>query len=170
MIPLFAPLLAKAAGLSMAAKAAAILALVMVLLGAGLYYGNKMGKSSCLEAIVNAQKQSIKAIQKQGVVNDKVVTVYVDRVQTVQGKSRTIIKEVQNHALKLSTVLSGDFRVLHDGAAHGTIPSASDYANAAPVEATAVAETVVGNYGICHENAETLSALQGWIRQQAGIE
>jgi hypothetical protein len=42
--------------------------------------------------------------------------------------------------------------------------------SSAAVPAQALAESVVGNYGTCHETAEQLTALQDWIKAQQGIK
>jgi hypothetical protein len=37
------------------------------------------------------------------------------------------------------------------------------------VTATDALETVIRNYGICHENSQTLESLQSWVREQSTI-
>jgi hypothetical protein len=130
--------------------------------------GHQIGVSGCYEAQIKAQAHSIETGIKQAVVSDKTVTQYVDRVQIVQGKSREIIKEVKVYVQDTCT-LSGGFRLLHDSAVNNELPSPSRIADAETISVEAVAETIGANYGICHQNKETLTALQDWVREQSAI-
>ena len=134
----------------------------------GLYLGNKMGVSSCYEATIEAQRHTIETGIKQAVVSDKTVTEYVDRVQIVQGKSRTIIKEIPIY-VKDTCTLSAGWRMLHDSAVNNELPDPARIVDEAPVSVADVAETVARNYGICEETKTTLQALQSWVREQSSI-
>ncbi|MFJ4288758.1 hypothetical protein ACIP1U_03055 [Cupriavidus sp. NPDC089707] len=100
------------------------------------------------------------------------VTRYVDRVQTIQVKGDTIIKEVPRYvpvqADAACTVPVGFVR-LHDAAATGALldPDPGD-ADAAPsgIALSTVAATVAGNYTSSLADAEQLSALQQILRDQ----
>ncbi|TPQ33422.1 hypothetical protein [Cupriavidus pinatubonensis] len=100
------------------------------------------------------------------------VTRYVDRVQTIQVKGDTIIKEIPRYvsaqADAACTVPVGFVR-LHDAAATGAVldPGARD-ADASPsgTALSAVAGTVTGNYTTSHANAEQLSELQQLLQDQ----
>jgi hypothetical protein len=154
--------------LSSGTKIALATTLAAALFSAGLYVGHKMGVAACYEATIEAQAHSIETGIKQAVVSDQTVTQYVDRVQIVQGKSREIIKEVKVYVQDTCT-LSGGFRLLHDSAVNNELPSPSRIADAETISVEAVAETIGANYGICHQNKETLTALQDWVREQSAI-
>ena len=160
MIPLLA--------VPLAAKIAIATTLAAALFSFGLYVGHKMGVSSCYEATIEAQRHSIETGIKQAVVSDKTVTKYVDRIQIVQGKSREIIKEVKVYVQDTCT-LSGGFRLLHDSAIYNELPSPSRIADAETISVEAVAQTVIENYQACNVNAETLSSLQRWVREESAI-
>ena len=83
--------------------------------------------------------------------------------------TETILKEVPVYVKDTDCPMPGGFRVLHDAAAHGEVPEPARIADAASVPAQDVASTVAENYGACHENAATLTALQEWVRQQAEV-
>ena len=134
----------------------------------GLYLGNKMGVSSCYEATIEAQRHTIETGIKQAVVSDQTITKYVDRVQIVQGKSRTIIKEIPIY-VKDTCTLSADWRMLHDSAVNNAVSDTTRNSDEGTVTATDALETVAANYGICHENSQTLQALQSWVREQSSI-
>ena len=162
------PFIAGIQALSSGTKIAIATTLAAALFSAGLYVGHKWGVSACYEATIEAQAHSIETGIKQAVVSDKTVTQYVDRVQIVQGKSREIIKEVKVYVQDTCT-LSGGFRLLHDSAVNNELPSPSRIADAETISVEAVAQTVIENYQACNVNSETLSSLQGWIKEQSAI-
>ena len=162
------PFIAGAKALSLGTKIAIATTLAAALFSAGLYMGNKIGVSSCYEATIEAQRHTIETGVKQAVVSDKTVTEYVDRVQIVQGKSREIIKEVKVYVQDNCT-LSAGWRMLHDSAVKSELPDPTRDSDERTVTATDALETVAANYGICHENSQTLQALQSWVREQSSI-
>jgi hypothetical protein len=155
--------------LSLSSKIAICTTLCAALFSAGLYVGHKWGVSSCYEATIEAQRHTIETGIKQAVVSDQTVTKYVDRVQIVQGKSRTIIKEIPIY-VQDTVNLSGGWRMLHDSAANNELPDTTRDSDEATVTATDALETVIRNYGICHENSTTLFSLQEWVREQSLIK
>jgi hypothetical protein len=152
-----------------AAKISIALTLVIALFSSGLYLGNRIGVSSCQQAVIDSQAHSIETGIKQAVVSDQTVTKYVDRVQIVQGKSRTIIKEIPIY-VQDTVNLSGGWRMLHDNAVKSELPDPTRDSDEGTVTATDALETVIRNYGICHENSATLSALQEWVKEQSLIK
>ncbi len=132
----------------------------------GMYLGNKIGVSSCHEAVIEAQRHSMETQEKQSAVTDKIVTKYVDRIKIVK---KNVVKEVKVY-VKDNITLSGGFRVWHDSSANNEIPDSSRIANAKAVAVEDVASSVAGNYGICHENSATLISLQDWVREQSMIK
>jgi len=154
--------------LSLSSKIAICTTLCAALFSTGLYVGHKWGVSSCYEATIEAQRHTIETGIKQAVVSDQTVTEYVDRVQIVQGKSREIIKEVKVYVQDTCT-LSGGFRLLHDSAIYNELPDPARIADAEAIGVEAVAQTILENYKACNVNAETLSSLQGWVREQSAI-
>ena len=162
------PFIAGAKALSLGTKIAIATTLAAALFSFGLYVGHKWGVSSCYEATIAAQAHTIETGIKQAVVSDKTVTEYVDRVQIMQGKSSEIIKEVKVYVQDTCT-LSGGFRMLHDSAVYNELPDPARIADAETISVEAVAQTVIENYQACNVNSETLSSLQGWVREQSSI-
>jgi hypothetical protein len=108
-----------------------------------------------------------RAVKDQVKVSERVVTVYVDRVEKVRGRTEYITKEVPVYVPADACPLPAGFRLLHDAAATGNpLPGPAAVAHAAPVPAQTAAAVVVGNYGSCHETAARLTALQEWVREQ----
>lgn len=150
-----------------------LLALVLGLFGAG--YAMK-ARIDAREAELAQAKQeaaeakSLLALERaQAKVTERVVTKYVDRVKVVEGRTRTIIKEVPVYVPADSPLLPGGYRVLHDAAAQGVLPDPARVADAAPVPAQDAASTAVENYGICHGYVEQIIGLQDWIRGQQAV-
>jgi hypothetical protein len=154
--------------LSLSSKIAICTTLCAALFSAGLYVGHKWGVSSCYEATIEAQRHTIETGIKQAVVSDQTITQYVDRVQIVQGKSREIIKEVKVYVQDTGT-LSGGWRMLHDSAVNNELPDPARIADAEAIGIEAATKTILENYQACNVNSETLSSLQGWVREQSSI-
>ena len=164
MIPFIAGLQA----LSLSSKIAICTTLCAALFSAGLYMGHQIGVSGCYEAQIEAQAHSIETGIKQAVVSDQTVTRYVDRVQDLQKTSRAIIKEVIH--VQDTCTLSADWRLWHDNAVKSELPDTTRDSDEGTVTATDALETVAANYGICHENSQTLKALQSWVKEQSLIK
>ena len=152
--------------LSLSSKIAICTTLCAALFSTGLYVGHKWGVSSCYEATIEAQRHTIETGIKQAVVSDQAITKYVDRVQIVQGKSREIIKEVKVY-VQDTCVLSGGFRLLHDSAVYNELPDPARIADAEAIGLEAATKTILENYQACNINSETLSSLQGWVKEQS---
>jgi hypothetical protein len=161
MIPLLA--IPVAAKISIATITSAALFL------GGVYLGNKMGSASCYEATIEAQRHTVETGVKQAVVSDNTVTKYVDRVQIVQGKSRTIIKEIPIYVKDDTCNLSGSFRLLHDSSVKSELPDPARIVDEETISLESATQTILENYQACNVNAETLSSLQGWVREQSAI-
>lgn len=151
--------------------------LVALALGAALFtFGWRQGAER-VQAKWDAQvrEQAVQVAvqqQRQAEAAVKVVTRYVDRVRVVREKGEAIVKEVPVYvpveADAACSVNRGFVRV-HDAAVQGTLPAAAGDADATTsgVALSAVAGTVTTNYQTCHENAEQLRGLQGWVKETA---
>ena len=149
--------------LPLATKITIATIIAVTIFGSGLYLGNKIGVSSCQQAVIDSQVHTIAAIKEQVVISDQVTTEYVNTVAKIQTKSR----EVLTNAKIPTTSLSGDFRLFHDAAAD-PFSKATGTADAVSVET--LADTLSANYSSCNQNSATLEALQDWVRKQALVE
>ena len=150
-------------------KPLALVAVIAALIAAG--YGWKAHNARQAAELADAQNK-IRALTlavKQAEATERVVTKYVDRVKVVAGRTRVIIKEIPVYVPADTPDLPAGFRVVHDSAAQGVIPDPARIADAAPVPVQDAAETIVTNYGTCHETAEQVIALQDWIRAQQAV-
>jgi hypothetical protein len=149
--------------LPLATKITIATIIAVTIFGSGLYLGNRIGVSSCQQALIDSQVRTIAAIKEQVVISDQVTTEYVNTVAKIQTKSR----EVLTNAKIPTTSLSGDFRLFHDAAAD-PFSKATGTADAVSVET--LADTISANYSSCNQNSATLEALQDWVRKQALVE
>lgn len=150
---------------------------IIGLLAAGWWYGHmryNAGEADVQakwDKAVEKQRQADATIKpKQDAVTVRVETKYVDRIKVVREKGATIIKEVPRYVSSTDCPLTPGWRVLHDAAAAGELPSPAAVADAAAVPAATAAETVAGNYGTCHETEQRLISLQEWVREQSKIK
>ena len=154
--------------LPFATKLAVTTTLMAAIFLFGMYLGNKIGVSSCHEAVIEAQRHSIETGAKQAEVSDKIVTKYVDRVKIVK---KNVVKEVKVYVKDDANImLSPNFRLFHDSSANNEIPSRTSNPDGKAVTVEDLANTIAGNYGICHENSATLISLQDWVREQSMIK
>lgn len=149
--------------LPLATKITIATIIAVTIFGSGLYLGNRIGVSSCQQAVIDSQVHTIAAIKEQVVISDQVTTEYVKTVAKIQTKSR----EVLTNAKIPTASLSGDFRLFHDAAAD-PFSKATGTADAVSVET--LADTISANYSSCNQNSATLEALQDWVRKQALVE
>lgn len=150
----------------------ALIGLAMLALAAISYY---LGKSH-VQAQWDAERAKIAVATAhkeaaQAETTTRVVTQYVDRIQTVRERGKTIVEKVPAYVPSDSATcdLPGGFRLLHDAAARGEIPDPAGDADAASVPAQTAAATVAENYATAHEITEQLGALQRWVREQATV-
>ena len=156
------------AALPFATKLAVTTIAFTAVFGFGMYLGNKIGVSSCHEAVIEAQRHSIETGIKQAEVSDKIVTKYVDRVKIVK---QNVVKEVKVYVKDDANImLSPNFRLFHDSSANNEIPSRTSNPDGKAVTVEDLANTIAGNYGNCHENSATLISLQDWVREQSMIK
>ena len=156
------------ASIPLATKLAVTTIAFTAVFGFGMYLGNKIGVSSCHEAVIEAQRHSIETGIKQAEVSDKIVTKYVDRVKIVK---QNVIKEVKVYVKDDANImLSPNFRLFHDSSANNEIPSRTSNPDGKAVTVEDLANTIAGNYGNCHENSATLISLQDWVREQSMIK
>ena len=149
--------------LPLATKITIATIIAVTIFGSGLYLGNRIGVSSCQQAVIDSQVHTIAAIKEQVIISDQVTTEYVKTVAKIQTKSR----EVLTNAKIPTASLSGDFRLFHDAAAD-PFSKATGTADAVSVET--LADTISANYSSCNQNSATLEALQDWVRKQALVE
>lgn len=105
---------------------------------------------------------------------ERLRTVYVPAEAKIKIVTKTIIQEVPIYVTKRdddACVINNGFVRLHDSAAKGELPGnpAGTDGEASTVKLSSVAETVTGNYGICHTAMSRLTEWQDWYRQNKAL-
>ena len=151
-----------------------ILLVMAVVLGVAWFKGYQVGADK-LEAYRTEQFHAATKINAQrAAVTERVVTEYIH----VAGKTKVITEIVEKEVIRYADnnpglCLDGAWRVLHDAAALNTLPETTGSPNGAAREAPRAAEaldTVTASYAACNRTADRLDALQGWVREQAGVQ
>ena len=153
----------------------ALAALGVALVGFGWIKGASHVQAQWDAAVHQQTLQGAAIRERQAQATVQVVTEYVDRVRVGRERGDTIIKEVPVYVsvqADAACTINRGFVRMHDAAAAGDLPEpARDTdAAAAGIALSAVAGTVAANYQTCHENAEQLRALQGWVREVRAAE
>jgi len=150
----------------------AAIALLLIAYGGFCYVKGASGVHKEWEADrLNQKLLVIKKQVQQAEVTTKVITQYVDRVQTVKEKGAEIIKEVPVYVTQYDNsrcIINNGFIRLHDAAVNSLYPGAATDIDetASTITLSRVIEVVTENYGICHETEEQLIGLQTWVINQ----
>ena len=152
---------------------AELVGVVFLVVGSYLFgsYGTEMtwrNRVAELEAKVKV------AEEKSQQVNTVIETKIVEKIKVVKENvyvNREIIKEVAGKQLDAQCTLPKSTVSLHDSASRNEVPERAAATDGTPsgVEASRLLDTVVENYGACHENAEKLRAWQEWYKEQKKI-
>lgn len=102
--------------------------------------------------------------KKNSVISEKVVTQYVDRVNTIREKEY-VYRDVAKTVVPSQSVLSNGWVFTHDISATGGDADATRSSDASPsgIKDNEALFTIIGNYSRCMQNAEQLRNLQQWI-------
>ena len=147
----------------------------VVLLVAGSYLFGSHGTEMAWRERVRELEAKVKvAEEKSQKVNTVIETKIVEKIKIVKENvyvNREIIKEVAGKQLDAQCTLPKSTISLHDSASRNEVPERAAATDGTPsgVEASKLLDTVVENYGSCHENAEKLKMWQEWYREQKKI-
>ena len=152
---------------------AELVGVVFLVVGSYLFgsYGTEMiwrNRVAELESKVKVAEE--KSQQVNTVIETKIVT----KIKVVKENvyvNREIIKEVAGKQLDAQCTLPKSTVSLHDSASRNEVPERAAATDGTPsgVEASRLLDTVVENYGACHENAEKLKMWQEWYKEQKKI-
>ena len=141
----------------------------------GVYMFGSYGTEMLWRERVRDLEAKVKiAEEKSAQVNTVIETRVVTKIKVVKENvyvNREIIKEVAGKQLDAQWTLPQSTISLHDSASRNEMAGRAAATGGTPsgVEASRLLDTVVENYGSCHENAEKLRAWQEWYRDQKKI-
>lgn len=145
--------------------------------GAWVGYRMESGKVTAIQAAdAEAETQAVKLADKNRAAQNAVTLSSALNEATAQSKivtaTQTIIKEVPAHVPPqvdaTVCVPFGLIRLLDASALQADpdslgLPSGQSDGSCSPVKASALAQSVINNYGAAEANAEQLTALQAWV-------
>lgn len=148
------------------------IAFFALIIGAAFLYGYQKGSNKSDVQIANYQKTvatlQLSLEREAANIKERVVTEYVDKIQTVKEKQYVYIKQAAE-VVPSQYYLSNGWVYLHDHVASSQngIADATRVADAtaSDIKDNQALAAVVDNYGICKQNAEQLIALQDYIKK-----
>jgi hypothetical protein len=151
-------------------KIAAELSGVTVLIVAAYFYGGVEYRQMIADLknkVAVAEQQSKDA----NVALEKKTREKVQVIKETVYVNKTIIKETAGRQIDSQCVLPRSAVSLHDSASANQVSRGPESADGTPsaVKASELLETVVDNYGACHETAEKLRGWQEWYNTQKKI-
>jgi hypothetical protein len=150
-----------------------IAAVVAFALGSYLWGGTSVEHK--WQARVTELEQKLQAAeQRSQEVNTVIQERVVEKIKVIKQNvyvNQEIIRETAGAQLDANCSLPKSSIVLHDSASQNQVPDRAAATDGTPsgIEASRLLETVIENYGACHENAERLRALQQWYLEQKAI-
>jgi hypothetical protein len=142
--------------------------MIVMLLGGAVGFGYMKGSEAGKIAIANLKADSERQIHEledmNAKISNKVVTQYVDRVNTIHEKEKVYVDAAKNNVPSQS-ILSNGWVYTHDISATSGDADATRSSDASPsgIKDNEALLTILGNYSICHENSEQLKGLEQWV-------
>ena len=145
--------------------------IAVVALVVGAYFG---GQLSYRAAIADLKAKVAVAEQQSRDANailEKKTQEHITELRKAKNANKTIIKEVAGRQIDSQCTLPRSAVSLHDSASRGEVARGTSATDGTPssVKASELLETVVDNYGTCHETAEKLRGWQEWYGTQKKI-
>lgn len=151
------------------------LVLACVAWAAGFANGWQVREWKAGWAEARASRAVVRSVTRSTDISDRAGTRHHVRTERLRTVYRDLIREVPSHvpheAARACAVPSGLVGLL-DSAAQGvpavSPPAGESDGSAASVGLDRIAVSVIDNYGVCNETRAELTALQAWVRAQAG--
>ena len=147
----------------------------VVCLCAGAYFFGWRGNEEHWLAKIKELEQKVAIAESRSrevntVIETKIVTKIKVIKETVYA-NKEIIREVAGAQLDSQCTLPQSSVVLLNSASRNEVARGAESVDGTPsdIKASQLLETVVDNYGSCHENIEKLKAWQEWYRAQKQI-
>ena len=143
-----------------------ILFVIFSAFGFGYKKGSDKAAAELARFAAEASQLAVKLKEEEGNIKEKVVTEYVDKIQTVKEKQYVYVQQAQQ-VVPAQHDLSNGWVYLHDhvASAEGGDADATRTAdeNSSGIKDNQALATIIDNYGTCQQNSEQLKALQDYI-------
>ena len=144
----------------------------IILTVAGVWYEGGIAKDAEYKAKIAELERRVSVAEAKGeVVNTVIQEKVVEKIKVVKQNvyiTREVIKEVAGEQLNAVCTLPNSTVSLHNSASRNEVPERAASVDGTPsgVEASALLDTVVQNYGIYHQCREKLVGWQTWYVEQ----
>lgn len=151
-------------------KIGAAVVMLIIILGSTFAYGYNKAENKYIAKIAKLESdaQGIKSRLELALADVKIETVikYVDRIQVIKEKEY-VYRNIAATVVPSKCTVSTGWVYLHDTSARGddADTTRSSDGTSTEIKDTDALGIITENYGICHRNAEKLTALQEWIRK-----
>jgi len=148
--------------------------LFYILFLAGVYLeGNLNGTSNYLKAVAAFNEKIKEAEGKSKEVNERIKTVYVDRVQIIKEKGKDNVKYIEKVVTKYDNMctLSNAAIGVHNSASQNEVARSTTGTDegASDVKISELLKTINDNYSIYYQTREQVIAWQTWYNEQKKI-
>ena len=145
-------------------KIMALLFLVLGAFGFGYMKGSAYAEAELQRFAAKSQAQVADLEKKNSEISNKVVTEYVDRVNTIKEKEYVYLDRAKNN-VPAQHDMSNGWVFTHDASATGSDADAARSSDASPsgIKDNEALFTIIGNYSRCLQNSQQLINLQRWI-------
>lgn len=130
----------------------------------GYMKGSAYAEAELQRFAAKSQAQVAEMEKKNAEISNKVVTEYVDRVNTIKEKEYVYLDRAKNN-VPAQSVMSNGWVFTHDASATGSDADATLSSDASPsgIKDNEALFTIINNYNRCMQNSQQLISLQQWI-------
>jgi hypothetical protein len=130
----------------------------------GYMKGSAYAEAELAKFSAKANKQIADLEKKNSEISTKVVTQYVDRVNTIKEKEYVYLDRAKNN-VPAQHDMSNGWMFAHDASASGSDadPTRSSDASPSGIKDNQALVTIIQNYSRCMQNSQQLIGLQQWI-------
>jgi hypothetical protein len=144
-----------------------LLAIIMIVGGAfgfGYMKGSAYAEAELQRFAADSSKKVADLEKKNAEISGKVVTQFVDRVNTIKEKEY-VYRDIAQKSVPAQHDMSTGWVYTHDISATNGDVDATRSADATPtgIKDNEALLTIISNYSICQQNAQQLISLQKWI-------
>lgn len=132
----------------------------------GYMKGSAVAETRIAEFAAKESKAALELEKESAKISTRVVTQYVDKVRVIKEKEY-VYRDIIKDSVPSQYDLSSGWVYTHDisASAGDADPARASDETPSGIKDNKALETIAGNYAICQANAEQLTALQAWIRE-----
>lgn len=132
----------------------------------GYMKGSAVAETRIAEFAAKESKAALELEKESAKISTRVVTQYVDKIRVIKEKEY-VYRDIIKDSVPSQYDLSSGWVYTHDisASAGDADPARASDETPSGIKDNKALETIAGNYAICQANAEQLTALQAWIRE-----